>query len=821
MKESQQLPVLALLPDLVKRLETQAVVLQAPPGAGKSTALPLYLLQKMTIQGRIILVQPRRLAAVSIATFLAQQLQQQVGQQVGYQVRQQRKAGANTRLLVVTEGILTRMLQSDPELTGTDLVIFDEFHERNLHSDLGLALFLESRQLRPDLGLLVMSATLPAQALADWLLQQNTPCYVLQSEGRQYPVDVSYQPPTTQQSWLQKAVQVTQQAIADDYQGILVFLPGQAEIRRVQQQLQSSPDLQIFALHGGLSLPQQNQVITPLPEGQRKLVLSTNIAETSLTLPGIDLVIDCGRERQAQYIPKYRLTRLITRRIAQAAATQRAGRAGRTGPGACIRVWSEGDWHSMAEYRPADIEQQDLTELLLEVAVWGSRVENMAWFTPPNQGHLQSAAETLQQHGALDEQGQATSLGQQLSELGSDLRGALTLLKCEQQQAHLLPLAALLVASVEEQELRDLHDVHSALQAVEATPQRWPRTQRRWLYWCDRLGIAANAGNWQVKDLAWLLLQMFPERVAAKRVSGKDYQLTTGAGLDWERDAMSSANWLIVLQVTFSERRSEGTIRQFLALHEDWAEALLTEFTSTQSLARWRGEKGGLEKVEQVRLGALVVSERPLSGAISEEQRLQALRREAQARGLQIFNWDESSVQLLRRLQMWSQQRAQLDLSDNWLLQNLDSWATPFWLTVRTRHELAQWRPHDALRQLLSYSEQQRLDRELPTYWQAPSGRKHKVIYQQDGAAVVALKLQEVFGTPQTPVLAKGQLPLTFDLLSPAGRLLQRTRDLAAFWKNAYQEVKKEMRGRYPKHPWPDDPEQAQASHLTTRALKQ
>ncbi|RUO24287.1 ATP-dependent helicase HrpB [Aliidiomarina minuta] len=820
MKEPQQLPVLALLPDLVKQLETQAVVLQAPPGAGKSTALPLYLLQKMATQGRIILVQPRRLAAVSIANFLAQQLNQEVGQQIGYQVRQQRRAGPDTRLLVVTEGILTRMLQSDPELSGTDLVIFDEFHERNLHSDLGLALFLESRQLRPELGLLVMSATLPAQALASWLQQQNISCHVLQSEGRQFPVEISYQPPTAQQPWLQKAVQVTQQAIASDYQGILVFLPGQAEIRRLQQQLQGSADLQVFALHGGLSLQQQNQVITPLPEGQRKLVLSTNIAETSLTLPGIGLVIDCGRERQAQYIPKYRLTRLITRRIAQAAATQRAGRAGRTGPGACIRVWSEDDWHSMAEYRPADIEQQDLTELLLEVAVWGSRVEDMAWFTAPNSGHLQSAKDTLQQIDALDDQGQATALGKQLSELGSDLRGALTLLKCEQQQRHLLPLAALLVASIEEQEQRDFHDVHSALQAVAATPQRWPRTQRRWLYWCARLKIKAHIGKWQARDLAWLLLQMFPDRVAAKRASGKDYQLATGAGLIWERDSMTSADWLIVVQVTFNERRSDGIIRQFLPLHEDWAAALLGDLTSVHTLARWRSDKGGLEKVEQLRLGALVVSERALPGEISAEQRVQALLNETQTRGLQIFNWDEASAQLLRRLRIWADQQSELDVSDDWLLQNLDSWAAPFWLALRTRSELSQWRPHNALRQLLSYAEQQRLDRELPTHWHAPSGRQHKIIYQQDGAAVVALKLQEVFGTPQTPLLAQGQLALTFDLLSPAGRLLQRTRDLAAFWQNAYLEVKKEMRGRYPKHPWPEDPEQAQASHLTTRALK-
>lgn len=823
------LPVSDILIPLQQALTRSAVVLQAPPGAGKSTALPLSLLQAFP-QKRWILVQPRRLAALSIAEFIATQLAEPCGHTVGYQVRQDAKRSAHTRLLVVTEGILTRMLQTDPMLSDIDGVIFDEFHERNLHSDLGLALTLETRQLRPELALLVMSATLPAQALADWMATHDTVAEVLQSEGRQYDVNIEYQPPRQAQSYLEKTAEVVTTIIREHPQkrGILVFLPGQSEIRRVMQAVQanlSGSQVTLLALHGGLTLSEQQQVTAAQGDGQRRVIFTTNIAETSLTIPGIDWVVDSGRERQALYRPKYQTTELITRRVARAAATQRAGRAGRTGPGHCTRIYSQSDYHGMGEYRPADIEQQDLTDLVLQVACWGSAMDDMAWFTPPNAGHVASAQQWLRGVGALNERHQATPRGQAFIHYASDVRYAQAFSAVDDTPT--LTALALLVALDEERECESMN-LADAVEDVLSQQARFPRTWRRYQHWCRVLKLECLK-SCSLHTLNRAVLCLYPQGLARQRADLMTYTLATGAGVGWPANQTISMRlkrspWLLVSSLSMHQDMQNGMIRQCLALDDEQVSELIegdfAQRIQQQTKVEWRSERGGLQKVEQRCYFALELDRKPSPEPVSAAERLAALVAEVERRGLAMLNWDTRSVQLQRRLLLWrANQSDGPQVDDDYLLATLRDWAAPYWQNIENRGALSKWSPGDALLNLLPYQQQQSFNQALPTHWQAPSGRSHVIEYQADGSALVALKLQEVFGSPTSPTVLHGRLPITLDLLSPAKRPLQRTSDLAAFWAGSYDHVKKEMRGRYPKHPWPDKPAQAQATHLTKKAM--
>ena len=830
------LPVTEIFAQLGQAIKRSAVVLQAPPGAGKSTALPLYLLQAFPDK-RWILVQPRRLAALSIAQFLAQQLGESCGQTVGFQVRQQSKRSAKTHLLVVTEGILTRMLQSDPMLSDIDGVIFDEFHERNLHSDLGLALTLETKQLREDLALLVMSATLPAQALAAWLAEQGVVTEILQSEGRQYAVEIDYQPPRAGQSYLEKTARVVCEIIREYPQtrGVLVFLPGQAEIKRVMEAVihfGCESHVELRALHGGLSLTQQ-QAVTDSDHAQlQRVVFTTNIAETSLTIEGVDWVVDSGRERQAVYRPKYQTTELVTRRIARAAATQRAGRAGRMGPGRCTRIYAASDLQSMAEYRPADIEQQDLTDLVLQVACWGSVVDDMAWFTPPNAGHVASAQHWLQDVGAMNTNLQATPHGLQLINYATDTRYAQAFSSTQDKQV--LAALCLLVAMDEEGESNELN-LLTAAQDILKRPQNYPRSWRRYTYWVKQLQVTPLSSLEQ-EILRQAAFYLYPLGLARQRSDQLHYTLATGAGLGWSAHSatghaqspeleLQRSPWLLVSALSMHEKSQNGVIRQCLALTDaEVSSAMENELSArlkTQPLLEWRSQRGGLAKYEQTRYHALELKRQPSTEPVSTQERLAALVAEVHRQGLQMLNWNTASIQLQRRLRLWweTQQTDAPRVDDAHLLATLEHWAQPYWHGLDSRQALSDWVPAEALLNMLPYAQQQAFKQALPTQWRAPSGRQHGIDYQADGSAVVALKLQEVFGSSASPTVLNGQLTLTLDLLSPAGRPLQRTQDLAGFWAGSYTSVKKEMRGRYPKHPWPDDPAQAQATHLTKKAM--
>lgn len=866
---TSELPVAAIIPELLPALAQRVCILQAPPGAGKSTAIPLALLgasrytaltSSVADTQLIVLVQPRRVAAVSIAHYLAEMLAEQVGERVGYWVRQERKNSAKTKLLVVTDGMLTRMLQQNPELPDVGLIIFDEFHERNLHCDLGLALALEARELKPELQLLIMSATLPAAALAKWLSLRGIDNQEFHSEGRQFPIQHYYRSPAQSGDWLKAMPTVIYEALALAEQGVLVFLPGQREIRWLRQQLSLGNHVHCIELYGGLALAEQRVALSPLANGQGiKLVLATNVAETSLTIPDIDVVVDSGRERQAKYLPRYQFTQLQTRFISQASATQRAGRAGRTGVGYCFRMWPDGMQQGFAAYAVPAIESEDLRSLVLEVCAWGSVPEQMAWFTTPPANALSAARDQLCESGLIEEKPsqrrdyQLTKLGRAAQRFGTDIDVANMLAlvtsspvyaeKLEYRQA-----AVLLAGHFDAQEHRDpgeLRDVlQQLLQAVKAAQAgerstgRYRQTLRRFAHWSKILAVALPVNVPASEILAELLLQVMPKRLCQLQIrpvsSGKSgeiasrYQMATGVAIQPAGTQQTELpQWYLATQLSWQEKHNEARMWQGLALSDAWLKTWVAHSIPVTESWRWQGGKGKLQLIAEKRLGAVLFNEQVLADEPSAEQRMAAVTEVIEGRGTELFasTMNGAEAQWLVRVQLAA---AELGLqAADWqlasLLANFSHWGSPYLLTVKTYQQALTWRPLSALRthfeQATNYRGEQTLAELLPLTWQAPSGRKHKITYAESGSAVCALKLQEVFGTPVSPRLMNGKLVLTFELLSPAGRPLQKTNDLASFWRNGYVDVRKEMRGRYPKHPWPEHPETAQATHLTKRAL--
>lgn len=856
------LPVNAVIADVVAALKQRVCVLQAPPGAGKSTQLPLALLTPAAFNispanittKLIILVQPRRVAALSIAHYLAAQLGEPVGERVGYWVRGQRKKSAKTRVLIVTDGMLTRIIQSDPELTAIGLIIFDEFHERNLHCDMGLALALEARELNPDVQLLIMSATLPAEALHQWLANVGIAAAVFVSEGRQFPISLHYRPPPQRSvglpsglsEWQAHLPAVVQEALSLATYGVLVFLPGQREIRWLREQLSLSPQVHYQELYGGLPLAAQQQVLQPLPSGSGiKLVLATNVAETSVTIPDIDVVVDSGRERQARFLPKYQFTQLQTRLIAHASAVQRAGRAGRTGPGHCFRLWPESMQQSLASFSKPAIELADLRPLVLEAAAWGSEVEQLPWFSPPPPTALQAArtglhaSQLLAQKEGPSRGYQLTALGHAVQQVGSDIDVAVMLTLVQENSAfagvEYKQAAVLLASHLEAHELREGGEVQHILTQVLASPKRYPQTWQRLRYWCQQLSLELPKALPESNVLAELLLAVMPMRLCEQQQravnSGKAnghqqrYQMATGVALqplESCRD-LTRAPWLLALQVSWQEQQDSARLWQGLALTDEqverWAVSL-PEHTEW----RWANGQRQLQLVARRSLGPLVFSERVLPQQPTREQREAALLSVLVERKEALF---DSAEQWLRRVQLAA---AGLGVNaSDWqparLLATIAQWATPYLHDLTTAQQAQAWQPLPALQAYLDQQTEFQGGRALallaPCQWQAPSGRNHTIHYAADGAAVCALKLQEVFGTPVSPTLCQGAVTLTFELLSPAGRPLQKTSDLASFWRNGYVHVRKEMRGRYPKHPWPEHPETATPTHLTKRALQQ
>ncbi|MGZ0752262.1 ATP-dependent helicase HrpB [Kluyvera sichuanensis] len=803
------LPVASILPELLHALQqSPQVLLNAPTGAGKSTWLPLQILREGSINGRILLLEPRRLAARNVAQRLAELLGEKPGETVGYRMRAETCVGPATQLEVVTEGILTRMIQHDPELSGVGLVILDEFHERSLQADLALALLLDVQQgLRDDLKLLIMSATLDNDKLQRLL--PDAPVVI--SEGRAFPVERRYQSLPAHQRFDEAVAMATAELLRHESGSLLLFLPGVGEIQRVQNHLAErvADDVLLCPLYGALPLSEQRQAILPAPSGKRKVVLATNIAETSLTIEGIRLVVDSAQERVARFDVRSGLTRLITQRISQASMTQRAGRAGRLEPGVCVHLLAKDQAERAAAQSEAEILQSDLSSLLLELLQWGCNdPSQLSWLDTPPAVNLAAARRLLTQFGALADE-RLTAKGQKMAALGNDPRLAAMLVAADSDAE--VATAARLAAILEEPPRGGSGDL---MQAFTRSQGQW---QQRSQQLCKRLN--RRAGLPDSDAIPALLAQGFPDRIARRRGQEGRYQLANGMGamLDAD-DALNRHEWLIAPLLLQGNASPDARILQACALDIDALVARCPQLIQQSDTIEWDDNQGTLKALRRSQIGQLTLSVRPLAKP-SEEELHRAMLTGIREKGLSVLNWTNEAEQLRLRLQCaarWLPEDAWPAVDDDSLLAALESWLLPHMSGVHSLRGLKSLDVHQALLEWLPWSLRQRLVSLLPTHYTVPTGSRIAIRYDDENPPALAVRMQEMFGEASTPTIAEGRVALVLELLSPAQRPLQITRDLSAFWQGAYREVQKEMKGRYPKHVWPDDP----ANTAPTRRTK-
>jgi ATP-dependent helicase HrpB len=827
---NSSLPVEEALPALRAALAARnAAVLQAPPGAGKTTVVPLALLEEPWLAGRrILILEPRRLAARAAAARMSALRGEAVGETVGYRIRFDARVSARTRIEVLTEGILTRRLQGDPGLEGVGLVIFDEFHERHLHADLALALCLESqRALRADLRILVMSATLDGAAVAKLL--DNGP--LIASEGRSFPVDVRYLARDPEGPLPEVVARAVLQALNEGEGDVLAFLPGAWEIRRAQSLLEpalAERPVTVMPLYGDLPWEQQDRAIRPLA-GRRKVVLATPIAETSLTIEGVRAVVDSGYARVPQFDPASGLSRLVTQRIAHANAEQRAGRAGRTAPGVCYRLWGENTQRGLIPQPIPEIRSADLAPLALELAAWGAREpEQLSWLDAPPAGALAQARELLAGLDALDTEGRITDTGH-----------AMVRLPLHPRLAHMLrvagplglgPLACDIAALLAERDVlagearraRDFGARLEALTAFRREGRRGAQAHHADAGACARVDQAARQfrrfldtaearGEPGHEPVGLLLALAYPDRVAAQRAPGDArYLLASGRGARLPEDEMRLRRPLIVV-ASLDARETEGLIHLAAPVEEDGLRTHLAAHVTTSEQVAWDAREEAVRAQRCERFGALVLAARPLRQADPEALRAAMLEGIRQM-GLDALPWTPALCQWqarVRCLREWLPEEGWPDVSDEALRAGLEHWLAPYLDGVTRRAHLARVDLGAALRALLDWRQQQRLEEGAPTHLAVPSGSRLRLEYTAGEAPVLAVRLQEMFGCAETPRIAFGRVPVTLHLLSPARRPIQVTQDLRGFWDRTYAEVKKELKGRYPKHPWPDDPWEA------------
>jgi len=803
------LPVASILPELLHALQqSPQVLLNAPTGAGKSTWLPLQILRDGGINGRILLLEPRRLAARNVAQRLAELLGEKPGETVGYRMRAETCVGPATQLEVVTEGILTRMIQHDPELSGIGLVILDEFHERSLQADLALALLLDVQQgLRDDLKLLIMSATLDNDKLQRLL--PDAPVVI--SEGRAFAVDRRYQSLPAHQRFDEAVAIATAELLRNESGSLLLFLPGVGEIQRVQNHLAErvADDVLLCPLYGALPLSEQRRAILPAPQGKRKVVLATNIAETSLTIEGIRLVVDSAQERVARFDVRSGLTRLITQRVSQASMTQRAGRAGRLEPGVCVHLLAKDQAERATAQSEAEILQSDLSSLLLELLQWGCNdPSQLSWLDTPPAVNLAAARRLLTQLGALADE-RLTAKGQKMAALGNDPRLAAMLVAADSDDE--VATAARLAAILEEPPRGGSGDL---MQAFTRSQGSW---QQRSQQLCKRL--KRRAGQPDSDAIPALLAQGFPDRIARRRGQEGRYQLANGMGamLDAD-DALNRHEWLIAPLLLQGNASPDARILQACALDIDALVARCPQLIQQSDTIEWDDTQGTLKALRRSQIGQLTLSVRPLAKP-SEEELHRAMLTGIREKGLSVLNWTNEAEQLRLRLQCaarWLPEDAWPAVDDASLLAALESWLLPHMSGVHSLRGLKSLDIHQALLEWLPWSLRQRLVSLLPTHYTVPTGSRIAIRYDDENPPALAVRMQEMFGEASTPTIAEGRVALVLELLSPAQRPLQITRDLSAFWQGAYREVQKEMKGRYPKHVWPDDP----ANTAPTRRTK-
>ncbi|WLI13332.1 MULTISPECIES: ATP-dependent helicase HrpB [Pseudomonas] len=828
------LPIDEVLPALREALATRhEAVLEAPPGAGKTTRVPLALLDEPWLAGQtILMLEPRRLAARAAAERLASELGEKVGETVGYRIRLDSKVGPNTRIEVVTEGILTRRLQDDPALEGVGLLIFDEFHERSLDADLALALSLNGRELFRDdqpLKILLMSATLEGERLAGLL--GDAP--ILRSEGRMYPVAMRWGRPFQPGEFIEpRVVQTILDALNDETGSLLVFLPGQAEIRRVHQQLadalgEGTPVL-LCPLHGELDLAAQRAAIDPAPAGKRKVVLATNIAETSLTINGVRVVIDAGLARVPRFDPGSGMARLDTQRISKASATQRAGRAGRLEPGVCYRLWSQDQHEQLAAYASAEILSADLAGLALQLGRWGVTPGQLVWLDVPPAAAYAQAQDLLERLGALE--GEAlTRHGQTMAELPAHPRIAHLLLRG--QALGLADMACDVAALLGERDIlrgagADLHSrlvllsgEERAARGAQGGVQRARQLARQYRGYLRGKASEPVSDPEHPRWLGALLALAYPDRVAQqRRAGGAEYRLANGrAALFAEADSLMKQPWLVIADL--GSRQGQREERIYLAADFDPAlfDSVLAEQVRCVDQLDWDEREGVLRAERQRKVGELILSREPLTG-LDESARSQALVNLVRRKGLELLPWTpelrqwQARVALLRQLDLGSKGQSEWpDVSDAALLKSLEHWLMPYLGKVSRLSHFANLDLSSIVHNLLPWPLPQRLDELAPHHLSVPSGSSIRLDYSEQ-PPILAVRLQELFGLAETPRIAGGRQVVKLHLLSPARRPVQVTQDLANFWRSTYAEVKKDLKGRYPKHYWPDDPLVAEAT---------
>ncbi len=813
------LPILAALPELLAALaRSERVVLEAPPGAGKTTVVPIALLDQPWLAGKkIVVLEPRRIAARAAAMFMAAKLDEPVAGTVGYRIRFENQVSSKTRIEVITEGILTRLLQSDPSLDSVGCVIFDEFHERHLHSDLALALCLDAQAvLRPELRILVMSATLDGARLSEFLDAER-----VTSAGKSYPVELRYLPPPREENLELTVARGVRSALAATDGDVLVFLPGRREIERTASALSDlDSTIELHPLHGELSVDAQAAAIRPAASGLRKVVLATNVAESSLTLPGVRAVVDSGLAREPKFDVNSGFSTLTEVWISQASATQRAGRAGRVAPGITIRLWSES--RRLEPNTRPEILKADLAPLALELAAWGS--SELKFLDAPPAAVLAQARQLLTSLGALDAKANLTATGRRCMQLGTHPRLANMLVRSQGAE---LSLACDLIALLEARDVfkgseRFREDWQSRWNALSAYRARRPHgADARALaaidhasrQWTKRVRATEMPGSISAHALGDVLLHAYPDRVAKVRADAPlRFGLSNGRGGEINADSpLRGERWLVVSELDGTGR--DARIRRAAPFDEALLE-LHYQDRITKTLEQKFDLKDAAVKARELeRFDQLILSDK----FVPPKNAAAALCAGIAELGLSALPWTENQQQLLKRaqsLRAWLPPEAIFpDLSEAVLLATLDDWLGPF---LEGKSRLSHISPDvlgQALSALLSFNDQQMLDTQAPKSLTVPSGMTRAISYDDPAGPVLSVKLQELFGLAETPRIAQGRMPVTLHLLSPGGKPVQVTKDLKNFWNHTYSEVKKEMKGRYPRHPWPDDPWNAMATH--------
>ena len=816
------LPVDAVLPELLAALAAStAAVLIAPPGAGKTTRVPPALLDAPWLEGRkIFLLEPRRLAARAAAERMASERGERVGETIGLRARLDTRVGPRTRIEVVTEGVFTRMILDDPGLEGIGAVVFDEFHERSLDADAGLAFALDARSgLREDLRLLVMSATLDGARVAALLGD----ALVIEALGRTFPIETRYAGRPVERRIEEAMADAITRAVRMDPGSVLAFLPGQAEIRRTAERLIERLDAGVFdivELHGGLEGRLQRQAIEPAASGRRKVVLATSIAQTSITIEGVRIVIDSGLERVPRYDPDAGLTRLATISVSRATADQRRGRAGRTEPGIGWRLWDEPQTAGLRPFTEPEIRQADLSGLLLDCAAWGTLdPAQLAWLDPPSAGAVAAARAELVLLGAIDADGRLTDMGRRLRALPLPPRLARMVIAaskhgCEMRAAE---IAAILVergiggrsADLSERLSDFRRDRTGRADSLRRLAAGWARTAAEHSTQSSR---SMSSPPSELSD-ACLLALAFPDRIAKSRGAPGHFVLASGRGAMVDAtDPLARAPFLVVAELTGAAAAARILVAARAdAMEIDALAAIAGLPIETLTETAFDASAAALRARRVTRLGAIMLASEPQS--IPAGPQSVALLVEGLAQlGIARLPWSAAQRHLRDRVEFLRSAAPDAgwpDLSDTGLRASTALWLAPFITDVTRLSEVTPAQLGNALDTLLPWNLKQRLESEAPTHFEAPTGNRHPIDYDAEGAPLVSIRVQELFGLVRHPAIAGGRLPLTLALLSPAGRPVQITRDLPGFWSGSWRDVKSEMRGRYPKHPWPDDPANA------------